>query len=73
MFLEWNHLWGSTILGQGVRKNFIADILMRTYNAKGIFSNSKDNLDDLEKILKEHFRSYKVQAEGCVALFEGRT
>ncbi len=66
-------VFGSTILGQGVRKNAIADFLMKTYNAKGVFSNSKDNLDDLEKILKERFRSCSVRVEGCVALFEGKT
>jgi hypothetical protein len=49
-----------------------ARFLMKTYNAKGIFCNSSDNIESLEKILKENFRDYSVRVEGCVALFSGR-
>ncbi|MDJ0799868.1 MAG: class I SAM-dependent methyltransferase [Calothrix sp. MO_167.B12] len=64
-------IFGTTILGQGVSHNFFARKLMRTYNAKGIFDNTNDTREDLEIILKEHFRTYDIQIVGCVAFFAG--
>lgn len=65
-------LFGSTILGQGVSRNGMANTLMRIYNKKGIFGNTNDTLEDLEAGLKEHFRDYSIHVEGCVALFSAR-
>jgi ubiquinone/menaquinone biosynthesis C-methylase UbiE len=65
-------VFGTTILGQGIRPNFLARRLMKLYNAKGIFSNGQDNLPDLEAILKRHFRDYETKIVGCVAFFTGR-
>lgn len=65
-------VFGSTILGQGIKPNFLARWLMRLYNSKGIFGNSEDNLADLENNLKTHFREYSTKVVGCVAFFEGR-
>jgi hypothetical protein len=66
-------VFGSTILGVGVRHNLIGRALMRTYNAKRIFSNSTDSSADLEEVLRDTFRDYSMKVVGCVALFVGRT
>ena len=42
-------LFGSTILGRGVRHNLLGRRLMRLYNRKGIFSNLDDDLRGLEQ------------------------
>jgi len=65
-------IFGSTILGVGVRHNLIGKLLMRTYNAKQIFSNSTDSATDLEDVLQDTFRDYSMKLVGCVALFAGR-
>ena len=66
-------VFGTTILGQGTERNFLANQLMKIYNSKGIFSNTRDNPVDLENILAENFRDYTVQVTGCVAFFVGRS
>src|SRR4029077_7571144 len=48
-------LFGSTILGAGTQRNFLARKLMKAYNEKGIFSNVSDRREDLEAGLKAHF------------------
>jgi hypothetical protein len=65
-------IFGTTILGQGVHQNFLARKLMALYNAKGIFSNLSDNLQDLEMILAKHCPGYQTRVVGCVAFFSGR-
>lgn len=65
-------IFGTTILGAGVPKNFLAKILMRTYNSKGIFGNTYDHAADLERVLKENFHEYSIYIVGCVAFFAGR-
>lgn len=65
-------LFGTTILGEDVPKNFIAGRLMAFYNKKGIFGNTSDNLTDLEQGLRENFATYSVKVEGCVAYFAAK-
>jgi hypothetical protein len=65
-------LFGSTILGEGVEHNALANQLMKIYNAKGIFSNLSDRRSDLESGLKAHFDEHTIQIEGSVALFSAR-
>jgi ubiquinone/menaquinone biosynthesis C-methylase UbiE len=65
-------IFGSTILGQGIRPNFLAQRLQKLYNAKGIFTNGQDSLPDLEAILNRHFRDCWTKVVGCVALFKGQ-
>jgi ubiquinone/menaquinone biosynthesis C-methylase UbiE len=65
-------IFGSTILGQGIRPNFLARRLMNLYNTKGIFSNQQDNLADLEANLHQYFRDGWTKVVGCVAFFKGR-
>jgi hypothetical protein len=65
-------IFGSTILGQGVKSNILARMQMRLYNSRGIFCNDNDSQSDLEKALKENFVDYSLRIVGCVALFTGR-
>ncbi|KAA2166307.1 hypothetical protein EA240_25790, partial [Escherichia coli] len=44
-------LYGATILGDGVVHNSFGQKLMRIYNQKGIFSNTKDSEEGLTHIL----------------------
>ena len=62
-------IFGSTILGEGVRHNPLAKQLMKIYNAKGIFSNLSDRQSDLEAGLQAHFDEHTIHIAGCVALF----
>jgi hypothetical protein len=65
-------IFGSTILGEGVRHNPLAKQLTKIYNAKGIFSNLSDRQSDLEAGLKAHFDEHTIHVAGCVALFSAR-
>lgn len=66
-------IFGTTILGKGVRQNPVAKFLSHVYNSKGIFSNADDNADDLEKVLNDNFHNYSIDVVGCVAFFMGLT
>ncbi len=63
-------LFGSTILHDGVRRNWMARRLMKFYNDRRIFTNTYDNLDDLESVLHSQFDTVSVRTIGCVALFQ---
>jgi len=65
-------VFGSTILGKGIRHTLMAEKLLKIYNAKGIFSNLSDCQQDLEAGLEAQFGEYTIRIEGCVALFSGR-
>jgi SAM-dependent methyltransferase len=62
-------VFGATILGDKSRANFLANKLLTLYNAKGIFSNSEDTLNDLEMLLAKNFKRYTLKQQGHVALF----
>jgi hypothetical protein len=62
-------LFGSTILAQGVPRNFLARRLMSVYNRKRIFSNAADSLDDLRRMLSDRFARHTLEVRGCVGLF----
>lgn len=66
-------LFGTTLLGQGVRHGLAARRLMRFYNRVGIFHNQQDDLAGLERNLAARFPHYEVETVGCAALFWGRT
>jgi len=69
---EGGVIFGSTILGEGVRHNPLAKQLMKIYNAKGIFSNLSDRQSDLEAGLKANFAEHTIHIAGSVALFSAR-
>ncbi len=66
-------IFGTTLLGRGIRRNLLARALMRAYNSRGIFCNTDDSVADLESVLKDSFRDHSIQIVGCVAFFVGRT
>ena len=66
-------IFGTTILGKDIKRNFLAKKLMQVYNSKRIFANLEDNASDLESVLKANFRDYSIRVVGCVAFFVGRT
>jgi ubiquinone/menaquinone biosynthesis C-methylase UbiE len=63
-------VFGATILASGVPVSGRARRLMGFYNAKGVFHNAGDRLDDLDARLAAAFKEYTVTVRGCVALFE---
>ncbi|CAN5732254.1 class I SAM-dependent methyltransferase [soil metagenome] len=65
-------LFGSTLLQGGVPRNWFAKRLMDIYNKKGIFSNQHDDLDGLNRALRQRLREVSVEVVGCAALFSGR-
>ncbi len=62
-------IFGSTILQGDVSRSWAAKRLMAFYNKKGIFSNTRDNLDDLKVALEQRFDNVVVDIIGCVAVF----
>jgi 2-polyprenyl-3-methyl-5-hydroxy-6-metoxy-1,4-benzoquinol methylase len=62
-------VFGSTILGKDIEKNFFASKLMNFYNKKGIFSNTYDSLEDLEGVLQNYFCHVEIKVIGNVACF----
>jgi hypothetical protein len=62
-------LFGATILGRGIAPNRAASALADLYNAKGVFNNRADNLEDLSDGLRRRFAKVDVGQEGCVAIF----
>ena len=65
-------LFGSTIVGSGVRHNAPGRFLMRIYNRKGIFSNRTDDAAGLERELARELHDVNVRVEGVTALFSAR-
>lgn len=64
--------FGSTLLQGGVRRSWAAKRLMSFYNDKGVFTNTQDTLDGLERELRRRFSSVAIEVIGCAALFAGR-
>ncbi|NEO38498.1 MAG: class I SAM-dependent methyltransferase [Moorea sp. SIOASIH] len=62
-------IFGSTILHEGVERSYIAKKFMEMHNAKKVFTNVDDDLDTLEKILRDNYSEYSISISGCVALF----
>lgn len=62
-------LFGSTILGKGVKHNFLGRYLLNIYNNKKIFGNLKDDEGALEKILKASFQNVNIHIIGRIAFF----
>ncbi|SFI10395.1 class I SAM-dependent methyltransferase [Planctomicrobium piriforme] len=65
-------VFGSTLLSQGIHRGFAARRLMAAYNGKGIFSNSEDSLDELQRQLAARFGDWSVEVAGCAAIFSAR-
>jgi hypothetical protein len=64
-------LFGTTILGSGVKQNLVARALTHLYNRRGFMSNRDDSPDTLTAALSG-LRDVQVTVRGCVALFVAR-
>jgi 2-polyprenyl-3-methyl-5-hydroxy-6-metoxy-1,4-benzoquinol methylase len=65
-------LFGSTVLSQGVRKNWLARPFMWLMNALGVFDNRRDNAEELEAALRQHFQIEHFEIVGVTAMFAVR-
>jgi len=66
-------LFGSTVLGKGVKHTRLSNFGMRRLNRKGVFSNLDDSLEDLEAALASRFSSHQVRVQGTIALFAAKS
>ena len=66
---EGGVIFGTTILGGDVRRNWLARAYMRIFNSKRVFSNYDDRREDLEQGLARSFGRYEVSTRGCIAFF----
>ncbi len=66
-------LFGSTVLGKGVKHTRLSNFAMRRVNRKGVFSNLDDSLEDLEVALAARFSSHQVRVQGTIALFTAKS
>jgi hypothetical protein len=65
-------VFGATILQGSLPRSKAAQALMNVYNKKGIFSNARDNLEDLDAALRQRFVDVRITVKGTVALFEAK-
>jgi SAM-dependent methyltransferase len=65
-------LFGVTILGSGVRHNWLARRELALANRRGVMSNLDDRLDDLRAALDRTFGTAEVTVTGSMALFRAR-
>jgi SAM-dependent methyltransferase len=63
-------LFGATIVQGSVPTPWAARRVMDFYNARGIFANRHDTVEDLEAALRSRFSAVDVRMRGQVALFE---
>lgn len=61
--------FGSTILGKGVDRNWLAEKLTMFYNEKKVFGNLNDDLETLQAECGKRFEQVSIKTQGCVALF----
>ena len=62
-------LFGTTIVGRGVRHGLLARALLYTYNARGIFMNADEGCADIETLLRASFSDVVMHVVGDVAFF----
>jgi len=65
-------IFGSTLLHHCDQPHWIAERLMKTYNAKKIFSNEEDHEEKLRTILTNRFADVTIERKGYAALFSAR-
>lgn len=73
-FVEPQHgvLAGVTILGSGVKHNWLGRFLMFWHNALGMFGNKEDSAVSFITPLKEAFADVQWQVVGTVLIFEAK-
>lgn len=66
-------MFGATIVQGDAPRGLAAQRLLDLYNARGIFSNARDTLEDLTTEVARRFPENRVEQHGCVAIFEATT
>ncbi|HLH08030.1 MAG TPA: class I SAM-dependent methyltransferase [Terriglobales bacterium] len=66
---EGGVIFGTTVLGVGVHRNWLGNHYMRIFNATGVFSNKEDRREELEYGLSSLFARCEITMRGCVAFF----
>lgn len=69
---ENGKVFGTTILGDEIKKNWLASKLMTVYNQKKFFGNINDSRETLLDELNKRFDHVTVTIKGCVAFFVGK-
>jgi SAM-dependent methyltransferase len=65
-------LFGATVLGEGIPLTRRSRMGLAATNRRGVFSNLKDSLHDLDAALARVFDWHDIQVQGAVALFRAR-
>jgi SAM-dependent methyltransferase len=65
-------LYGATILGDEAAHNPMGRMLLKLYNDKGVFHNTADTLEGLQRMLRRQFDDVQVRRHNKVALFVAR-
>jgi hypothetical protein len=65
-------LFGTTVLSDGVQKNWLAKPFMFLMNSLGVFNNREDNAHDLKAYLETHFQIIEFEVVGVAAFFAVR-
>jgi SAM-dependent methyltransferase len=65
-------VFGSTILGSGVRHGRLARMALTRYNREGFFTNLADDLQSLERALAHNFADQQIESRGSFVLFAAR-
>ena len=65
-------VYGTTVLGKGVRHNLFGKVLMAAFNKKGVFDNREDSEEELTERLKAYFERVETKVVGRVLMFKCR-
>ena len=63
-------VYGTTVLGKGIKHNLPGKALMALFNAKGIFDNKEDSEEELKERLKACFEKVEITVVGAVLMFK---
>ena len=63
-------VYGTTVLGKGIKHNLPGKALMAVCNAKGIFDNREDSEEELKERLKACFEKVETKVVGTVLMFK---
>ena len=66
-------VYGTTVLGKGIKHNLPGKALMAVFNAKGIFDNREDSEEELKERLKACFEKVETKVVGTVLMFKCQT
>lgn len=65
-------VFGSTILGKGIRNSIMATLALTVSNVIGTMSNRGDGLEGLQSSLSKHFSESRIDLVGNEAIFRAK-